>query len=197
MGELGAHSYALAALELAGQVGRGELPEPECIVVAAGSGSTAAGLLAGLTQTTLATRVVAVSVAPNPAVRPMILGQAAWVAARHHFRTNQRQLRRRLQVRDQYVGKGYGIPTVAGANAAQTARSLGLVLEPTYTEKAFAAALHEAASGARVLYWHTLAATPMAPLLEGAPTLDQLPGPWQALLRPNSPGVSPKSAPAL
>lgn len=197
MGEMGAYGYALAALELAGQVGRGELPEPESIVVAVGSGSTAAGLLAGLTQTRLASRVVGVPVAFNPATRPMIIGQAEWVAAKHHFRTNPRELHQRLELRNEYVGGGYGRPTAAGADATSKARSVGLELDPTYTAKAFAAALAENLRGSPILYWHTLSATPMALLLATAPAASELPGDWRALLRANPRGVSPNSVQAL
>ena len=45
---LGALGYVSAALELAGQVSRGELPAPETIVVGVGSTCTSAGLLVGL-----------------------------------------------------------------------------------------------------------------------------------------------------
>ncbi len=59
---LGCVGYVEAAIELAEQVGAGELPEPSHIVVALGSGGTAAGLLAGLKLAGLRSRLVCVLV---------------------------------------------------------------------------------------------------------------------------------------
>ena len=58
------------------QLARHEVPELDAIIVAAGSGSTAAGLLAGIVRTGAARRIIAVQVAPNPALRALVLGQA-------------------------------------------------------------------------------------------------------------------------
>jgi 1-aminocyclopropane-1-carboxylate deaminase/D-cysteine desulfhydrase-like pyridoxal-dependent ACC family enzyme len=71
----GSAGYADAAVELARQVRDGELPEPDVIVVALGSGGTVAGLLAGLEETTLRCPVHAVRVVPWPMV------SGAWVIA--------------------------------------------------------------------------------------------------------------------
>jgi hypothetical protein len=59
--------------------------------------------------------------------------------------------------------------------AWETARAHGLALEPTYTAKALAAALARAATGRRVLYWHTLSSAPMESLLAAGPTEAELP----------------------
>jgi hypothetical protein len=71
-----------------------------------------------------------------------------------------------------FLGEGYGHAHPAGEEATAVAReAAGLVLDPTYTAKAFAAALWQvrARQAKHVLYWHTLSSAPMAPLLEGAP----------------------------
>ncbi|HTV25160.1 MAG TPA: hypothetical protein VMG12_40980, partial [Polyangiaceae bacterium] len=108
---------------------------------------------------------------------------------------------RSLSVEGRFVGRGYGHPSEAGAHAAELARSFGLVLEPTYTAKAFAAALSCARAtrsrhSARklqlrqrrtYLYWHTLSAVPLTPLLAGAP--ETLPRELAQLLF--EPSVSP------
>ena len=68
-----------------------------------------------------------------------------------------------------------GHATDAGARAMTEGARAGLALDPTYTAKAFAAALErverlrDAAGAKTVLYWHTLSSAPMAPLLVGAP----------------------------
>ena len=64
--ELGAGGYVEAARELAAQVRAGVMPEPDLIVVALGTGGTAAGLLAGLALEGMRTRVLAVTVADPP-----------------------------------------------------------------------------------------------------------------------------------
>ena len=58
----GALAYAETALEIAGQVDAGVLPEPATVVTAVGSGGTAAGLALGLRLAGLRTRVFGVVV---------------------------------------------------------------------------------------------------------------------------------------
>ncbi|MET0793975.1 MAG: pyridoxal-phosphate dependent enzyme [Polyangiaceae bacterium] len=159
----GAQAYALALAELEAQVATGALPAPDWIVVPLGSGGTAAGLLAGLARSRLRTRVLAVSVLGNPfasaqvrflARRALRLMGGALVEPRWHAR---------LVVDGSQVGRGYGWATNAGDSATERAAEYGLALDPTYTAKAFAAALELArgqhrlsAAPARILYWHTL-----------------------------------------
>ena len=98
------------------------------------------------------------------------------------------------------IGRGYGHPGPAAALAQRVAQIAGLRLDQTYTEKAFAVAVARAGRqhfhtqrkvelgvGFRTLYWHTLSAVPLAPLLEGAPTLDMLPSSLRLLLKLPSP----------
>ena len=60
-----------------------------------------------------------------------------------------------------YVGRGYAVPTSDGTAAIRRlARSEGLLLDPTYTGKAFAGLLDLHASGhfgaeEPVIFWHT------------------------------------------
>jgi 1-aminocyclopropane-1-carboxylate deaminase/D-cysteine desulfhydrase-like pyridoxal-dependent ACC family enzyme len=179
----GALGYVDAAHELASQVRRGELPEPDWCVTALGSGGTAAGLAAGFAAEGLKTRVVGVCI-----LRPVWL--AAWAAkalaqacARRIDDPDLRvsrappPLRERLLVDARFVGKGYGHPTLAGEEATRRAeRHTALRLDPTYTAKAFACALGLAGRPLEgtVLYWHTLSGAPMQPLVDTAPRLDEL-----------------------
>ena len=59
---VGALGYVEAALEIAAQVGDGSLPEPANVVVAVGTGGTAAGLALGFQLAGLRTRVLGVVV---------------------------------------------------------------------------------------------------------------------------------------
>ena len=68
-----------------------------------------------------------------------------------------------VRVEGRYLGAGYGHATEAGAEATAWAATHGLVLDPTYTAKACAAALSLVRAGThgRVLYWHTLSSAPL------------------------------------
>jgi 1-aminocyclopropane-1-carboxylate deaminase/D-cysteine desulfhydrase-like pyridoxal-dependent ACC family enzyme len=185
MGVEGSLSYVWAVEELKQQIGSADLPEPDEIVVAAGSGSTAAGLLVGLEHHALRTRLVAVSATASRWTKPSILMQA-WRLARHqNLGVSLGALAARLEVDASRAGAGYGLPTPQGEHATRIAAAGGLDLDPTYTAKAFAAALERSENAEKdVLYWHTLSAQPIQPLLAAAPELDALPRRVRALLRP-------------
>lgn len=162
---VGVLGYVEAALELAGQVRDGALPEPSHIVTAVGSGGTTAGLLLGLRLAGLRTRVVGVVV--NDTLR---LDAPALVKL---ARRSERLLRKRgaqlpaldldvgdLDVVEGFLGPAYGHATPAGAQAtALAAEREHLALEPVYTAKAMAALLAMNAQGrfgdGPVLYLHT------------------------------------------
>ena len=173
----GSMGYVDAARELAGQVRAGELPEPDVVVVALGSGGTAAGLAAGLHLEGLRSRVVGVCVSqPAWFLGVMARSLARGCVRRAGGRVSARALSDRLESDGRYVGPGYGHATEKGQRALTVAAGVGITLDPTYTAKAFAAALDRVyAGGARtVLYWHTLSSAPMAPLLAGAPTDEEI-----------------------
>jgi D-cysteine desulfhydrase len=184
MGVVGSSSYVEAVRELQVQIEQGLLPEPEAIVVALGTGSTAAGLLVGLATGTLGSKLHAVAAANSRWLRASVVLQA-WRLARYlGLNVSWQELSARLLIDGSQAGDGYGVPTAAGSAALESARSVGLELEPTYTAKAFAAALQRSRSAAGpTLYWHTLSAHSMAPLLEGAPELFELAPELRALLR--------------
>jgi 1-aminocyclopropane-1-carboxylate deaminase/D-cysteine desulfhydrase-like pyridoxal-dependent ACC family enzyme len=185
----GTLGYVDAAFELARQIDDGEMPVPDAIVVALGSAGTAAGLLAGIAgcnpegvssssslplPSLLATRLVAVRV-----VSPVLMGRQrvlllAWRAARRRpLAVSWGDLAARLVIEPGFLGAGYGQATAAGDRATDLAEREGLDLDPTYTAKAFAAALDlvEKARFERVLYWHTLSRAPLEPMLAQAPPL--------------------------
>jgi 1-aminocyclopropane-1-carboxylate deaminase/D-cysteine desulfhydrase-like pyridoxal-dependent ACC family enzyme len=194
----GSMGYVDAARELAAQVRRGELPEPDVCVVALGSGGTAGGLAAGFAAEGLRTRVVGVCVSTPPWVLRWTSLRLAWACGRR-MRAGARSkdptgsatalpaptaMRARLSMDARFLGAGYGHPTEAGAEATRVAHeAAGLTLDPTYTAKAFAGALWQvrARQAEQVLYWHTLSSAPMEPLLAGAPSEDALPPQLRAL----------------
>lgn len=171
---LGTLGYARAVAELVDQIRRDELPEPDVIVAPLGSGGTVAGLLAGVLREGLRTRVVGVSVAVRAELgRAMVLGLARAATRADGGSAGLLRLARALEVDGAHLGGGYGHATAAGDEATTRAASIGLELDPTYTAKTFARALEElwvpAPRRRVVLYWHTLSALPLAPLLENAP----------------------------
>jgi D-cysteine desulfhydrase len=194
----GSLGYVDAATELAGQIARGELPRPTAIVVALGSGGTVAGMLVGLARAGLLDsangappiEVLAVQVVDPPyASGPATLALALAIKRRLGDRIGRASiatLSRALRVVSAQLGEGYGHPTAGGALAAEVASRDGLVLDATYTAKAFAAALDEVRArpkGSIVLYWHTLAAPgPFAQLLAGAPPVDAVDPKVRALM---------------
>jgi len=165
---LGSMGYVDAARELAAQVRTGALPEPDVCVVPLGSGGTAAGLAAGFEAERLRTRVVGVCVAsPAWASRIASLWLARACAKKVGVARSLAAVRARLSADTRFIGAGYGHPTQDGEAATDLARAEGLVLDPTYTAKAFACALWHVHSRAapNILYWHTLSSAPMEPLL--------------------------------
>jgi D-cysteine desulfhydrase len=177
---LGAIGYVNAGLELAEQVRAGELPEPDAVFVALGTGGTVAGLAAGLALGGLRSRVVGVLVTdllvPSPA-RLARLGRAAL-----------RRLRRAapdvpaialrpdaVRVERAWLGPGYGVPT----REAERARAQIADLETTYPAKCLAALLalarEEPWRDRTLLYWDTYSSVDPGAGLAALPEPQMLP----------------------
>lgn len=179
---LGTIAYASAAMELAEQVERGELPEPAAVVVALGSGGTVAGILLGLALAGLATRVVGVLVTD---ILPPSSRRLVWQAQRalRHLRARAPEVpavtidAARLTVERAWLGDGYGAATPDAVRACALAREhAGIALETTYTGKAMAACLALGARGGPltrgpIVFWHTYSATTPAVTLPAATAL--------------------------
>jgi 1-aminocyclopropane-1-carboxylate deaminase/D-cysteine desulfhydrase-like pyridoxal-dependent ACC family enzyme len=179
---IGSAGFVDAAKELAAQVRDGAMPEPDLVTVALGSGGTAAGLAAGFVIEGMRTRVLAVTVAePAWLVERMVMILAKQLVPR----SRRDEVAKRLEVSRRYIGMGYGHPTSLGLAAIAEGAKAGLVLDPTYTAKAFAATMERAREGRErtILYWHTLSSAPMAPLLAGAPDEAAIPDPVRRLVR--------------
>jgi D-cysteine desulfhydrase len=161
---VGSVGFVEGALELAEQVRQGALPEPSHVVVALGSGGTAAGLAAGLRLAGLRTRVVGIVVNDKTPV-------GAAVVAKLANRTIA-LLRERgadvaatidpgdLDTETAWLGPGYGFRTPEAERARTDAGAQeGLALDPVYTAKAMAGLLALRAGGrfgaGPVLFWQT------------------------------------------
>ncbi len=169
--KLSTGGYVNAMHELAEQVKRGELPEPDEIVAAVGSGGTVGGILAGVVEAGLRARVVGVSIAtPAWLARRLVLAFARSALARK----SRKGIQHRLEIDDSELGKGYGHATETGDRATSAAERVGLTLDPTYTAKAFAhvrSRIERAPRETVILYVHTLSQAPLEPLLTSAPPL--------------------------
>jgi D-cysteine desulfhydrase family pyridoxal phosphate-dependent enzyme len=154
---VGALGYVRAAVELATQLADAGL-RFDRIVLAVSTGGTLAGLVVGggLAKSSIAITGVAVSgpaAAARAATEPLIAGaaeQLRMVAPAGGW-----------EIRDGYLGDGYGRATAEMKEAVTTcARLEGLLLDPVYTGKAMACVFDlarggELGRGERVLFWHT------------------------------------------
>ena len=163
----GCAGYVCAGLELGRQVRDGELPEPERLVVAAGTGGTAAGLLLGMRLAGLRTRLVAVLVNDITPVKAKTIARLANRTAMF-LRRGGAQVPAfacgagDLDLPRQWLGDGNGHPTPEGAAAIERFAAAGVRLEPVYTAKAAAAALalRSERDAGPLLYWQTYGPAP-------------------------------------
>jgi D-cysteine desulfhydrase len=179
-GPLANLGYVDAMLELAAQVDAGAMPRPDRIVVATGSGGTAAGLAVGAAVLGWPTTIVAARITD-----PLVSNLATLRAL---ARLTLRRLRRegfrgavapvRIAIEPRVLGPGYGEPTLAAVEGARRYGELfGAPGEVTYSGKSLAALALEAREhpGEAILLWNTLSTRgrrlepPTTELVERAP----------------------------
>ena len=151
---LGILGQVNAGFELAEQVRAAHLPHPDHVVVPLGTGGTVAGLalgfeLAGLKTTIVGARVVPRVIARISRVRHLIR------ATRHLMEsTMQTSLphgsETEVDVAEHVYGGAYGRPLPGAPDSTTT----GIPLDPTYSAKAFVAAL-DSARTKNTLFWLT------------------------------------------
>jgi 1-aminocyclopropane-1-carboxylate deaminase/D-cysteine desulfhydrase-like pyridoxal-dependent ACC family enzyme len=184
---LGAVGYVNAALELAAQIERGELPEPDYLFVTTGTGGTFAGLLLGTKMACLKTQVIGVRVVDRAVCNsPNMLRLANGCAAllRTYGIDASTLTLRDIRLVDGYIGDGYGIPTAAALWAEGVFRdNEGIDLDFTYTAKTAAAICGErdrlGLKDKTVLYWHTLSSADLSNRLAEADPARDLPAAYQ------------------
>ena len=167
----GVLGFVDAGLELAEQVLQGDVPEPERLYLALGTGGSAAGLALGLALGGLRTRVVGVLVTdllpPGTRALHRLARRAAGLLARAGAPTGPLDVD--LEIEVGYAGPGYGHATPRAGAAIELAERLErLRLDGTYTGKALGALLRrEQGQNSVVLFWNTLASgEPKLPLPE-------------------------------
>jgi D-cysteine desulfhydrase len=167
---LGVMGFVDAAFELRAQIDAGLLPPPARIYLALGTTGTAAGLRLGLDAAGVRARLVAVRVVHpdigNAARLALLYRQAASLLASMEPGFPRTTLDPgSIVIRHEYYGGRYALYTPAGTAAARRAwETEGLKLEGTYTGKAFAAFLDDAAIGSDhgpALFWHSCSTRPL------------------------------------
>jgi D-cysteine desulfhydrase len=143
---LGILGHVNAALELAEQVERGELPPPSKVVVPLGTGGTVAGLALGFRVAALPVTLVGARVVPRIAGNRWRVLRLAGATSRLIERLTGERVPRvdpaRVRVVHDVYGGAYGRPLAnAEEGVALASRLLGARLDGTYSAKAFAAAL--------------------------------------------------------
>jgi D-cysteine desulfhydrase len=163
---LGALGHARAALELSGQISRGGCPEPDFLVVGAGTCGTMAGLLVGLRVAGLRTRVIGVRCVDRVVCNRRKIAALATRISRElglgfAFSPGEVDLR-------DAPGPGvrYGAPIEEARELSRLfLETEGLELDTTYTTKvaAFLRGFVRAEENrtARILYWHTFSPAAM------------------------------------
>ncbi len=157
---VGSLGYLRASLELSVQFA--ELTDPPTALwLPAGSGGTCAGLVAGAALRPGSGEIVGVTVSRPVAditarVRRLAAGALDLIGAKGGLR---------VDIRDGWIGPGYGVPSAAGeAAAALVARTESVFLDPVFGTKAMAALIDACRSGE--------VTQPVAFLISGgAPTL--------------------------
>ena len=128
---------------------------PDFVVHASGTGTTQAGLIAGYAH--LPTRIIGISVARTPERGSEVIRQALQELGEYAHRDFSAAA---IDFRDNWLEGGYGKTSTRLHETISEAARLGLVLDPTYTGKAFLGLreLHRTGlvpAGSRVLFWHT------------------------------------------
>lgn len=132
----------------------------DAIVFASSSGGTQAGMAAGVRALELPTRVIGISIAePASSFRPDLARltneTAALLKLDLAFSDDD------FDVRDAYLGQGYGIVTDVEREAIRfAARTEGQLVDPVYTGRALGGLMDlirrgEFSPSQRVLFWHT------------------------------------------
>jgi 1-aminocyclopropane-1-carboxylate deaminase/D-cysteine desulfhydrase-like pyridoxal-dependent ACC family enzyme len=176
----GVLGYVNAGVELAQQIDRGLCPDPDAIYVACGTAATTAGIALGLCAAGVRTKIVAVRVADkifgNAKRIARLIGKAQRTLREvtPHFPEVAAAAIASVTIDEVEIGKGYGYATPSALQAIALAHEDGIKLDATYTGKAFACLVRDAAAGMRgkqLLFWNTFSSRPLAPFLLDAPII--------------------------
>jgi D-cysteine desulfhydrase family pyridoxal phosphate-dependent enzyme len=138
---LGCMGYVLAAVELIEQAKSIGI-EDAYTIVAAGSGGTLAGLMAGFTLSESKLELIGIDVGKLWQGFPKSIASLANKICIRVGQSTNITLSDVPLIEKTYVGEKYGIPSIGGNEAIRLlARSEGILLDPVYTAKAFSGLL--------------------------------------------------------
>ena len=156
----GGLGYVRAAIEIDSQA-RALGIENARLVVAAGTGGTLAGLLAGLTLLDSSLSLLGIDIGKLWKGFPTSLARLAGEICGHLGVTRVFKPEEVPLLEGKYTGPKYGLPSPGGQDAIlRLARSEGILLDPVYTGKAFAGMLDlmekgELGSNEPIIFLHT------------------------------------------
>lgn len=162
---LGSLGFVNAVFELKTQIINGQLPEPDYIFVANGSMGTTAGLTLGIQLANLKTTIYGIQVtAPsysNVENTRKLANKSRALLAKYDNSISKLSFNH-LIIDSNYYGEAYGKPTSEGLEAIKLIKEHeGIILEPTYTGKTFAALIDYVRTkkidfkDKTVLFWNT------------------------------------------
>jgi len=186
---LGTMGFVNAGLELATQIGKGELIRPDRIYMATGTMGSAAGLaiglaIAGLPCQVEAVRVSVTSICDEPLLRRLI---AKTIAMMHRLDASLPpglEQKVNIRLRHSFFADGYARSNRETDAAVKFAGDeLGLALETTYTGKAMAALLRDLSKNRDelLMFWNTFNSAPLPAWDSGVPS-GRLPEQFQKYL---------------
>lgn len=131
---------------------------PDWVILPSGTGTTQAGLMVGFEKLEWKTKVLGISVARrNPRGREIV--EQSYRELRSYLGLSD--LCQAIDFRDNWVGDGYEKANeTVFSTIYSTAKMEGIILDPTYTGKAFTALIAlvnagEIPANSNVLFWHT------------------------------------------
>jgi D-cysteine desulfhydrase len=199
---LGTIGFVNAGLELAEQIKRGELPEPDLLYVPMGTMGTAVGLSMGLAAAELATKVVAVRVVDlaygsEDGFHKLFDATASLLRKLDENFPKLRWVDANVDFRHDQFGEKYALYTEAGIEAINILKSTeGIQLEGTYTGKAMAALIADSLvgrlEGKAILFWNTYNSRPF-PAEAMERSHERLPFPVQTYFEKPFQPLDPKS----
>jgi D-cysteine desulfhydrase len=173
----GSIGFVNAAFELAEQIQRGELPEPDLLFVAIGSTGTCAGLTLGLILAGLKTKVMGISVTPKIVSKKSAVVGLAKKTLKMLRQIDptmpdvSNQIEGRLEVSHDYFGGEYGRATYEGLEAIELAAKDEIHLDVTYTGKTFSGLVayckeNPQAKSQNIIFWNTLNSVDLNPVAD-------------------------------
>jgi 1-aminocyclopropane-1-carboxylate deaminase/D-cysteine desulfhydrase-like pyridoxal-dependent ACC family enzyme len=163
---LGAVGFVNAAFELADQIKAGYLPEPDYIYVAAGSFGTTAGLSLGLKAAGIRSQIIAVAIEPEKVSGSVVNSINVLFKKTNELLHGYDETFPLFESADNvtvthgFGGTCYGLCTPEAMDAIDTIQKQeNIILDGTYTGKAFAALIDHAGTGMfkdkSILFWNT------------------------------------------